>query len=177
MTQCGRVQTGVYIGNDGYSSCPPADTPVIRTPGKTILFSPESAYDNYYSPSFTLTPGSVALIDGYNMPEEDQYYITVDRLVKSTKALPVGGNNCNPCDMKRAFGSGDITLFRETMSLGGNEWRLTKKHPQLLITIPGIYDLRLSSLDMIGDMEVELMMWEQPRVHYPESYFAGLYQG
>lgn len=168
---CGmNISTGTYAKTTR-NCCPPDKMPVVKTPGKAILFSPESPTDVKYSNSFTITMGMVALIDAYNMTEGSTIY--VNRLVKSTTALPVG-DNCDPCAMNSAYGTDGVVLFRERMRLGGNEWKLVEgTRPQLFIPIPGIYELELEDVEMLGDLEVEIMQWSA-QVQYPDNYFAGI---
>lgn len=174
---CGRISTGAYVGT---GLCDTQAGMVLKSPGKTILFSPESSYDVKYSPSFTVKAGSAVLVDAYNMPEDS--YIYVNRLVKTTTALPVG-NNCDPCAMHGAYGTDGVVLFRERMRLGCKDelgWRL-QKHTgkdtisQMLIVVPGTYELELNDVSMLGDLEVELVEWNLTLTpQLPQNYFAGV---
>ena len=174
---CAKISTGAYVNT---STCDAQAGLVYKSPGKVILFSPESPYDVKYSPSFTVKAGSAVLIDAYNMPEDG--YIYVNRLVKTTTPLPVG-NNCDPCAMHAAYGTGGVVLFRERMRLGCTDelgWRLQKYTDkatiaQMLVAVPGTYELELDDVSMIGDLEVELMEWSMELTPYlPREYFAGV---
>lgn len=174
---CGGITTGTYVA--GKTVCPTDQSYVVKSPGKTILFSPESNYDEKYSAFFTVKPGYVVLIDGYNIPDNGVIY--VNRLVVSTTSLPPGGNNCDPCAMMGAYGTNGIVVFRERMRLGStdsNGWRLQNvdgvKVSQMMISVPGTYELELADVDMLGDMEVEMMEWQLALTsNLPASYFAG----
>ena len=177
MQICSNVKTG-YVRTA--ESCSPAGGVMVSTPGKIILFSPETAQGTIFSPSFSVMPGTMVLIDAYNMPED--YHIYLNRIIKSNYA-PTVGDSCDPCAMDRAFGVDGKITFRERMTLGGSSehWSLLKKNDvsqsrlQLLITIPGMYELELEDTTMLGNMEVEYMIWNNSLTPYlPKDYFAGI---
>lgn len=76
--------------------------------------------------------------------------------------------------------------YSEVMKLGGNVWRLYKNTSsddttagdilQIVITIPGIYRLRLEDPDaQLGTMEVEAQYVKRCDLGgMPDTYFAGL---
>lgn len=178
MRRCGDIQTGYSTLNN---PCGPVTGGVMMpTPGKNILFGPDTPQGTIFSPSFTVVPGQVVLIDTYNMPQD--YYIYVNRIVKSNFG-PMTGENCDPCAFDRAFGSDGKITFRERMTLGGSNehWSLIKRADvsqsrlQLMIAIPGIYELELENTNMLGNMEVEYFAWEATILPYlPKDYFAGI---
>ena len=66
------------------------------------------------------------------------------------------------------------------MTLGNDrrQWQLFKTSTfsilQMMIMIPGTYELELSDVSMLGDLEVEYMRWNLPVTpNMPFSYFAG----
>lgn len=175
---CGNISTGVYAA--AATGCGADKSFVVKSPGKVILFSPESPYDDKYSPSFTVKAGVSVLIDAYNMPDDSRIF--VNRLVKTTTP-PTIGSNCDPCAMHGAYGTNGLVLFRERMRLGCTSeygWCLQKYTDestitQLLINIPGTYELELETVDMLGDLEVELMEWSNSAtIALPSQYYAGL---
>ena len=106
----------------------------------------------------------------------------MNRIVKSNFG-PIAGDNCDPCAFDHAFGSDGKITFRERMTLGGSSehWSLIKRADvsqsrlQLMIAVPGIYELELEEADMLGTMEVEYLAWEATILSYlPKEYFAGI---
>lgn len=171
------ISTGYYVNNT--QSCV-TDNRVIVSPGKSILFSPETPQGTVFSPTFSVYPGSAILIDAYNMPLDQPIY--VNRVVKSTTA-PITGDPCDPCAMNGAYGTSGVITFRERMTLGGkpNAWRLIKTAEpatqtlQLLVAVPGTYELELSDTNMLGDLEVEYAEWLiNATPCLPFNYFAGI---
>lgn len=157
--------------------CVPANDLVIASPGKIILFSPETPQGTVYSPTFTVSSGLAVLLDAYNLPVDKHIY--VNRIVKSTTA-PAVGDTCDPCAMGTAFDPAGVIVFRERMTLGNPDaWQLVKTAAggvlQLLIVVPGTYELELEDTTMLGDMEVEYMAWSvETMPDLPSSYFAGI---
>ena len=172
MTHCANIQTGYAVPSP--SNC--NSDLVVASPGNHILFCPESPMDQKYSPSFTVTPGQVILIDAYNMPDSMPIY--VNRIVLSSSP-ECGACYRDPCKTMRVESSGQI-IFRERMTLGNDrrQWQLFKTSTfsilQMMIMIPGTYELELSDVSMLGDLEVEYMRWNLPVTpNMPFSYFAG----
>lgn len=178
--KCGsKISTGYPINP---MRCGPDDTALMAAPGKVVLFSPETRPGTIYSRSFTVNPGEAIIIDTYNMPDNGMIY--VNRLVKSTTG-PTTGDTCDPCAMDGAYGTDGRILFREKMTLGGQYWGLGKhflgivQQPilQLIVMIPGTYELELSNTDMLGDMEVEYMVVPLASImHMPAFYYPGNYK-
>lgn len=171
---CGNISTGSYT--TPRPVCPPEqNTPLMKSPGKIIFFSPESPVDIKYSPSVTVEPGQALLITSYNWngPTAEIY---VNSIVKSTTPPRCGGNNCNPCDMAYAYGTDGVIVFRQRMLLGKYYWAVTAQNSQLLIALPGMYELEVQSTEMLGrDLEVEGVFMPAPH-NLPEEYFAGFSQ-
>lgn len=179
---CGKISTGYMLGavNSGN------DNSSLSTPGRVVLFSPESSQEDVSSPSFGVEPGQAIFVEAYNMPEG--YSIYVNRLVRASYAPP-HASPCPPCNMGKFPGPGGIIMYRERMTLGdgSNWWRLYKSSVpndtgfddrsvlQLLITIPGLYELELSSVDMLGDLQVEYITWNLGLTpNLPSVYYAGV---
>lgn len=176
--KCGsKISTGYPINP---MRCGPDDTALMAAPGKVVLFSPETRHGTIYSRSFTVNPGEAVIIDAYNMPEHRNIF--VNRLVKSTTG-PMTGDTCDPCAMDGAYGTEGRILFRGKMALGGQPWRLyydlsnSAMYTQMIIMIPGTYELELEETDMLGDMEVEYMTVPLASImHMPLIYYPGRYR-
>lgn len=172
------------------SSCEPVNKALVASPGKTILFSPESPTDQKYSAAFTVTPGSAVLLEAYNLPVQQNIY--VNRIVKSTAAFPVG-DACDPCSLTGAYGVDGVIVFRERMTLGNGwkSWVLRREYDipglaggtpsnaqsilQLMVVVPGTYELELEDVSMLGDLEVEYSVWPVNSMpDLPKEYFAGI---
>lgn len=153
------------------------DNRLYQSPGRNILFSPESPQGSVYSSSFTITPGTCVLIDAYNLPENQPIY--VNRIVKSTGSVGVP-DMCDPCAIQcAAYGLPGTVVFRERMRLGCSKepWQLIKTADnvttQLLIAVPGMYELELSSVGMLGTLEVEYISWDMRlTVGLPSAYYV-----
>lgn len=175
--KCGsNISTGFVTGPR--NSCVSNGNILAAAPGRTILFSPETPLDTKFSDTFTVDPGRCVLIDTYNMPFDKAIY--VNRVVKST-TRPISGDSCDPCAMAAAYGTKDVIVFRERMMLGSdyNEpWRLVKTEGgvcilQMLIVIPGTYELELMDDNMLGDLEVEYMSFSMEQMPVlPSKYFT-----
>lgn len=176
---CIKPSTGYYAG---VSTCSSGASVILPTPGKSILFSPETPQGEIFSPSFTVVPGSSVLIDAYNMPTNAPIY--VNRVLKSNYG-PRTGDNCDPCAIGNVYNTPGIVTFRERMTLGTSAdcWQLIKysgsdepqSKLQMLILVPGIYQLELSETEMLGDMQVEYMQWDNGLTPgLPAVYHAGV---
>lgn len=173
---CVNVSTGYYRGGPSRVSNENAQ---LFTPGRVVLFSQESNLDSVYSPSFNVEAGQAAFVEAYNMPDANPIY--VNRLVRASYAPPQA-SPCPPCNMDKFPGPDGIIVNRERMTLGDGEkwWQLFKDEAsqtsvlQMLIVIPGTYELELSSVDMIGDLQVEYLTWNLSLTpHLPSVYYAG----
>lgn len=162
--------------------CVQGDTILGTPPGKTILFSPETIPGTVFSPTFVISPGDAVLLDAYNLPVDQPIYVN-RVVVSSTRAMQ--GEACDPCAVPFVYGRTGKIVYRERMTLGGaKRWALCKHSKpdcqtqdvmQLLITIPGTYELELSDTSMLGDMEVEYQAWKMGlTVGMPKEYFAGI---
>jgi len=169
----------------GYSlSAPstPSSVCIVKSPGKNILFSPETLPGTDRSTYFTVEPGSAVLIDAYNLEYDKHIYL--NRLVLSSNCK-VPGNACNPHDIANPVGS-YIRLYGERMTLGGTaeKWSIIKYNSestkesqlQLLIAIPGTYELELEdpATQLNGTMEVEYMKFDLRNLHLADLYFGGI---
>lgn len=172
---CGNISTGYFRDATRITN----DSMPMSSPGRTVLFSPNSTFDTIYSPTFNVEPGLAVLIETYNMPDASPIY--VNRLVRASFAPP-NATPCPPCNMGAFPGPDGIIMFRERMTLGdgANWWRLFKSSTdntsvlQLLIMVPGTYELELSSSDMLGDLQVEYITWNLSLTpHMPSVYYAG----
>lgn len=170
-----HISTGFVAGPR--NSCVPNGNILAASPGRTILFSPETPLDTKFSDTFTVDPGRCVLIDTYNMPFDKAIY--VNRVVKST-TRPISGDSCDPCAMAAAYGTRDVIVFRERMMLGsvnGEPWQLVKTEGgvaivQMLIVVPGTYELELMDDNMLGDLEVEYMSFSMEQMPVlPSKYF------
>lgn len=174
-----NITTGVTLG----ASVTPSGSCLVASPGKKILFSPETPAGTDRSETFTVTPGSAILIDAYNMKSDDQK-IFLDRVIVTSECITA----CNACsdDIKKAAGSAPVIVFRERMTLGNNPayWTLCKfsdpakySRCQMLIAIPGTYQLELQNPDtQLGDLEVEYQVLKLSDLgHIPANYFGGIF--
>jgi len=170
------INTGGWFGGD---PCGPAPEQRIQnTPGKEILFSPNTPPGTIYSHVFTVGPGQVVLIDAYNMP--DFSWVRVNRVAVSNYAPIVIDGPCPPCNMLKRDPDGQIT-FEAPMTLGCEPcWRLFRNSDidqqlQLMFMVPGMYRLELKDTDMLGDLEVEMQRWVMANTpSIPHNYNAGL---
>lgn len=150
-------------------------------PGKQNLFSPETAPGTQFSSAFTISPGMVGLIEAYNMVNDLSIY--VNRVIRSSLCPPIG-SSCDPCAMGAVFGNDGAISYTERMTLGDPaKWSLFKAsadegvhRTQLLIAVPGIYQLELEdSAAQLGSMDVELQLLSVDELcHLPSEYFAGV---
>lgn len=173
---CG-VKTGTLYIPDMPS---PAPDCVVPSPGKVILFSPETNPGVVYSKTFTVTEGNSALLDAYNVQEGKHIY--VNRVVRSSYCPPVG-DACDPLALSEAKGRDGVIVFRERMTLGSDpsRWHIyrdadpDKSILQLFIAVPGTYELELEETEMLGDLEVELQFLKNEALpRFPSDYFAGV---
>lgn len=173
-----NIQTGISL----VPSAPPAGNCVSSAPGRSVLFAPDTLAGTVYSPSFTVTPGNAVLIDAYNMVED--FHIYVNRL-SITAPCSSTGCNCNPADMANAFGGSSIMAGRERMTIGNApaNWALyksssdsTQNKTQILITLPGTYELELeNTASQLGMMEVDLQQFSLKDIGcIPAVYHAGV---
>lgn len=154
---------------------------VSVSPGKVQLFTPDTIPGTEYSQMFVISPGQAVILDSYGLV--GGYSIFIERVVRSSFCPPVG---CNCSDLDRAGGQDGVIAYSEVMKLGGNVWRLYKGATsddssagdilQIVITIPGIYRLRLEDPDaQLGTMEVEAQYVKRCDLGgMPDTYFAGL---
>ena len=172
-----NITTGLTLG----ASITPSGTCLVASPGKVILFSPTTPAGTDRSAPFTVTPGKAVLIDAYNLKENLPIY--VNRLVVTSDCIK-GGNACDASDFRNAAGSASTIVYRERMTLGtSNKWRLLKNADdsqpsrlQLLIAVPGTYELELSdATQLLGDLEVEYMEFKVSEVgSLPDIYYGGV---
>lgn len=172
---CGNISTGFFQGANRVAN----DNTPLSTAGRKVLFSPNSPFDMIYSPTFTVEPGLAILIEAYNMPDASPIY--VNRLVRASFRPPTA-TPCPPCNMGAFPGPDGIIMNRERMTLGNGQahWALNKDSTndnsklQLLIMVPGLYELELSDIDMLGDLQVEYITWNLGLTPYmPSVYYAG----
>lgn len=159
------------------------DDRLITSPGNLILFDAYSSAEDKFSPFFSIQPGEAALIDAYNL-DYDQY-IYLNRLVVSSYA-PTTGCNCDPRDMQGAYGQPGQITYIARMTLGGDDraWALYnpsssqcehRRRLQMLLAIPGKYNLELDDVSMLGSLRVEAQIWKLTQTPYlPNNYFAGI---
>lgn len=151
-------------------------------PDITVLFSPDSPPDSVTSvKSIPVMAGQAVLIEAYNMPDDMPIY--VNRIIKASYP-PYTGVTCPPCAMPYVQGPDGYTVFKERMTLGSeNCWTLIKSNSesecasrlQLIITVPGLYELELSSVEMLGSLQVQYIRWELGLTpNMPSLYYAGV---
>jgi hypothetical protein len=93
----------------------------------------------------TVSPGKVFFFRAFNIP--------ADRSI-SFQAVSLG--------VGELPGGGGRDLYIQPMTLGGaDKWTLTPGNPQLLLRLPGVYRLLLSNEDMLGELWVEYLIWDQ----------------
>lgn len=171
----------------GYSLNPvppaPASNCITSAPGKLVLFAPDTLSGTVYSPSFTVLPGYAVLIDAYNMV--DGFHIYVNRL-SITAPCPTTGSSCDPAAMANPYGGSSIIAGQSRMTLGNDAdgWALYKSSNetdkasklQLLITIPGTYNLELEdTVSQLGMMEVDAQIFSLKGMDcIPAVYHAGV---
>lgn len=161
----------------------PAGNCVTSAPGKLVLFAPDTLAGTVYSPSFTVLPGNAILIDAYNMTEG--FHIYVNRL-SITAPCPTTGSSCDNAAMANPYGGPSIIAGQARMTLGNNPdgWTLyksadettTASRLQLLITIPGTYNLELEDTgSQLGMMEVDAQTFSLKGLDcIPAVYHAGV---
>lgn len=173
-----NITTGYVPG----ASVTPSGTCLVPSPGKVILFSPQTIAGTDRSATFTVLPGTGVLIDAYNMVPD--LSIFVNRVVVTAECITTGCA-CGGLDMKVAAGSTPEIVYRNRMNIGNSAsyWTLVsfsdeqkKSRNQLLITLPGTYELELEdAAQQLGDMEVEYQSFKLSDVgHLPDSYYGGI---
>ena len=172
-----NIVTGIALS----PSVSPKGTCLVASPGKRVLFSPTTPAGTDRSEPITITPGNAILIDAYNMKVDLHIYI--DRVVVTSECI-TQGNACAD-DMKSAGQASPVIVFRERLTVGNNpdNWTLCKysdsekvSRCQLLLAIPGTYQLELESPDeQLGDLEVEYQMFKLSDLGMlPKNYFGGI---
>lgn len=158
----------------------PESSCVTVSPGKTILFSPETPQDTKFSAPFLVSAGDAVIIDAYNLVENEKIF--VNRLVMSSYCRP-RGNNCNADDMAGAYGRDGTISFEERMTMGNapERWSLLNDSDnprlQLLIAVPGLYRLEIEHPDIVladGLLEVEYLRFKTADMSIPDCYHAGI---
>ena len=163
----------ISIGHTIATPCCDFDGPVVPAPGgRHILFCPDSPADDKFSRPFIIPEGRTFLLDAYNLPNNKPIYV---RRVILSSTPPYIGDNSNICDRVRPYVEQAKVIFRAPMRLGGKDWKLCAPDEfQLLMTIPGTYQLELSDITMLGNLEVEYTIFaNEDMLHYPFNYFAG----
>jgi len=174
---CSNVSTGFFRPGSQAGTA----SQLQAVPGRVSLFTPESPAEEIFSPTFTVDVGNMALIEAYNMPSDFPIY--VNRVVRAN-FIPPTVSSCPPSNMAAFPGRDGIIISRERMTLGGSQlqWQLNKNSTdsslsilQLMIAIPGVYELELSSEDMLGELLVEFILWDSRLTRgLPDAYFAGI---
>lgn len=163
-----NVVTGYMAG--GSSACPPRAGRIVPPAGRLPLFTPDTPPGTLYSRPITLVAGDIILIDGYNMPDIQKIFL--NRIVIASPEMAMG-NNCDPCALDAVYGPGGKIVYRNRMLLGGRYWTLSKTIPQLMVAIPGSYELELETVDMLGNMDVGYTTWPAAKTpDLPDKYFA-----
>jgi hypothetical protein len=159
------------------------------TPGRVILFSPDTIPGIETSPAFTIPNGQVGLIESYGLELAPDYHIYLERLVVQPMCRePVPA--CGADSIAETTKDRSVTSFWGPMTLGNDPemWSMIKYSEtneagktyhdrlQLLIAIPGTYRLRLeSTVDQLGSLEVELSTIKVADLQgIPQSYYAGV---
>lgn len=170
-------------------------TPVVQvadckatTPGRTILFSPDTIPGTETSPAFTIPAGKVGFIETYGLELAPDYHIYLERLV----IQPMCPTQVNACgnDVVNMPKGRSYTSFWGPMTLGNDPemWSLIKysgttessktyhDRLQLLVAIPGTYRLRLeSTVQQLGSLEVEFSTLNVDDLKgIPSVYYAGV---
>lgn len=171
-----NVTTGYSLSASASAS---SGTCLVATPGKVILFSPETLAGTDRSIPFTITPGNAALIDAYNLTAD--YHVYLNKAIY-TSTCKVQGCACDPKSISGI--STPVRMYGERMTLGGNpeNWSLIKysdeskvSRLQLLIAIPGTFELELEDPDaQLGNMEIEMQVFPIKELHLPDNYFGGI---
>lgn len=148
-----------------------------------VLFHELSPRESKLSNVFPVREKEIAVIETYNMPSG--YHIYTNRVIWSSP-IPITGPMCgtdNACKQMRQEGE---VLFRERMTLGyaGLEnWSLYRpstgctKNPrlQLIIAVPGVYELELEDESMLGDLLVTYTIFNKELTSpLPFDYYAGM---
>lgn len=151
--------------------------------GMRVLFNEYSPRESKLSIPFLVRDKDIALIETYNMPSD--YYIYVNRVVWSSP-IPITGPMCGTDNACKQMNQEGEVLFRERMTLGyaGLEnWSLLKpstncaKNPrlQLMIGVPGVYELELQDESMLGDLLVTYTILSKELTSpLPFDYYAGM---
>lgn len=180
MSDC-DIRTGVWAGGSVNRA---GNSPLIPTPGKSVLFNEFSDPTNKFSPWFYVDVGQTVLLDAYNLKPD--VHIFVNRLLISN-VPPQRGCNCNENDMRNALGRDGVVTHSERMTLGPDNllWSIynpsdpacaNERRMQLMLSIPGIYNLEIEDItDVIGDLRVEYAIWRTKEVpDLPAEYHAGI---
>lgn len=145
-----NIITGYTVG--GKTSTKDGDC-VHVSPGKTVLISPETPQGTQYTRTITVAPGEAVLIEAFNLVED--YHLYVNRVIRSSECAKMGCA-CDPQDLANTYGAEGSISFRTRMTLGNSPelWSLIKysdatkdSRLQLMITVPGMYELELEEPD------------------------------
>lgn len=177
-----NIITGYTVGQDTRSGDDAACVNV--SPGKVALITPETPQGTRYTRTFTVPAGDAVLIEAFNLVPE--YHVYVNRVVRSSECAR-SGCACDANDLQSTYKAESSVAFRSRMTLGNNSgrWSLIDftdvthgPRLQLLITIPGMYELELEDPDAQlaqGLTWIDYQTFRLDQVGFmPSAYQAGI---
>lgn len=172
MTECNGVRTGGYIDSPRPRAVGCFNQGVPKT-GAIEIFTPRTPLDQTLSYPIWVLSGEVVVIDAYEMPANRSIFVNN---VSVASYQPLSGDNTNGYQMMFWQGRGPVILFHKRMDLGNPEyWKLTDTRTQLLIAIPGTYQLELESEDMLGStLQVQYRVEKDLIPGLPKEYWGGI---
>lgn len=173
-----NIQTSITVPQQA-SSVNLVNAPA--TPGYTPLFTPETPMGTRFSKRFLVPPGQSVLVEAYNL--QDDMPIWVNRLIIMSQNHNTG-TMCPPCGIS-PLSPDEAQAFRSrlTMGMGEQTWSLINysganrpySRLQILIQLPGWYDLELSNTNMLGTLQVYYSMWDNSLTpNLPVYYYTGV---
>ena len=164
------ISTGGRYDNIGG---PTVDSSGVMINTSNILYDDSIA--KLRSAPFEVPEGYYAVLVGYNMEQAAGAEFVIDGVTLGSQHVANGGACCNGVEDRGNKASTTATvLFRETMTLGGNAWKITQKTPRVIVAVPGWYVVELNDGDHIGQgLQLEYRLVKQ-KLQLPEAYFPGI---
>lgn len=178
------ISTGFFTGG-GCSIGSVTKGNNLGIPNFVPLFTPETPDNTQYSEPIHVQPGTSILIEAYNMASSVPIY--VNKIVTATYNHNTA-SMCPPCCVPSVISPESQIVFRSRVTLGDgmDYWKLeadsgTENNTvaQLMIQIPGSYELELSDPDsLLGILYVHYYKWDSRLVQgLPFKYHAGIMRG
>lgn len=131
-----------------------------------ILFDDKSTSN--LSSVFVVPSNTAFLIVAYDIPADVNAVVNMVSI--STMAMPHACDSpcCIDIDMTTPI------LYRIPMTLGGKVWRVSEANRQLLLVLPGFYQLELSQSESLSAATIEGIPLRNVATVLPFQYAAGI---